>query len=287
MPNDALTEPLIVTDSQRLGGAKTAFRHRDPSESKLAHQRWEQNKSEVGAVHPEPQLSEGPLVKPMVFGGLDGVGTSFALLAGGVGTDLPFFKLLAMCSATIFASALSMGFGEYISGKAERDIALREKARERWEVDLYPEGEVAEMIDLYRRKGLTLEDAEKVATTLSKYVDFWVEHMMLHELNIVPPVENQDLCDSLQSSFVMFFSFAIFGMMPIIAYCVTVKFTNAVPETCFVLSALVAFLTLFALGGLKSYMADTNCLAGGAVMAMQGSVAGASAFIIGSYLGAE
>lgn len=292
-----ITAPLLpnahstASNSQRLSGARRAFQQDSAADSIQVHKEWIQkgvteDVTPVGAVHPEPQLREGPFIKPFVFGGLDGVGTSFALLAGSFGSDLRFLQMLAMCSATIFASAFSMGFGEYVSGKAERDIALREQARERWEVDVFPEGEVAEMIDLYKKKGVSHQDAVVVAGLLSKYTDFWVEHMLLHELSIVPPRDDISLWENFQNSFVMFASFMLFGMTPVLAYCISLRFTHATGEVAFAISALVSVLALFSLGGIKSYMADTNWFVGGAIMGLQGSVAGASAFFIGSYLGA-
>ena len=51
--------------------------------------------------------------------------------------------------ANVLADAFSMGFGEFIGGSAERDFALRERAREEWEVENCIEVEIEEMIELY------------------------------------------------------------------------------------------------------------------------------------------
>lgn len=297
MPSQAdLIIPLIDERSdenqekQRLSKAKESYQRGNADQSKKAHQVWmdrrrsDDVRSRCGS-HQEPGHGEASLTKAMVFGGLDGVGTAFALLAGSVGSSLELSQVLAMCSATIFASALSMAFGEYISGKAEQDFALSEKKRESWEVDIFPEGEIAEMIDLYKSKGISDEDAEIIASTISKYKDFWVEHMMLHELNIVPPRDDESLWDNFKGAIVMFFSFAIFGMIPIIAYCFVLRLSTIKPHEAFMFSAGVAVLTLFALGGIKSWMAETNWIIGGAIMGFQGTVAGASAYYIGNVLG--
>jgi len=292
---DNLSEKLlncnkyIDKDHDRIRHAWKAYRTRDPEKSRQAHvahsiQRQNREKEVGGTIpHVEPDSCEGNYIKPMVFGGLDGVGTSFALLAGSVGTDLNFIHMIAICSATIFASALSMGFGEYISSKAEREIALRELARERWEVEVYPEGEVAEMVDIYRKKGVSEEDAMTVANVLSKYKEFWVEHMLLHELNILPPCEDS-FAESLKQALVMFISFAIFGMIPIIVYGCLISIFGLAVYTCFMISVGIAIGSLFFLGALKSYMSESNCFLGGLVMAIQGSVSGGTAYGIGYYV---
>jgi len=50
-----------------------------------------------------------------------------------------------------------------------------------------PEAEISEMTCHYRKRGLSEEDAQQVARLLSKYEDFWVQHMMSEELGIQLP----------------------------------------------------------------------------------------------------
>ena len=42
-----------------------------------------------------------------------------------------------------------------------------------------PEGEISEMVDLYMEKGVSKEDATTIITTMAKYKDFFVDHMMV------------------------------------------------------------------------------------------------------------
>ena len=61
-----------------------------------------------------------------------------------------------------------------------------EKQRERWEVENFPDGEIQEMLHIYTEYGLSETDALAVAKTLAKYPEFWIDHMLLHEIGIVP-----------------------------------------------------------------------------------------------------
>ncbi|KAF4656486.1 hypothetical protein FOL47_008898 [Perkinsus chesapeaki] len=47
-------------------------------------------------------------------------------------------------------------------------------------------GEVQEMMYIYRNAGLSDDDANTVAHILSKYPEFWVDHMLLHEVGLLP-----------------------------------------------------------------------------------------------------
>ena len=42
--------------------------------------------------------------------------------------------------ATLIADGISMGLGEYLSGRAEMDYFFQDKARELWEIDNNPDG---------------------------------------------------------------------------------------------------------------------------------------------------
>ena len=62
----------------------------------------------------------------------------------------------------MLADALSMGVGEYLSSRSYHNFVRQELRRETWELENYPEGEVAEMVDLYVAKGMLRDDAEEV-----------------------------------------------------------------------------------------------------------------------------
>ena len=63
-------------------------------------------------------------VRGVVFGGMDGILTTFALLAAAAGSHETTMALtLVIGISTVLADALSMGAGEYLSAKAEAEIS--------------------------------------------------------------------------------------------------------------------------------------------------------------------
>ena len=53
--------------------------------------------------------------------------------------------------------------------------------------DNYEEGEIQEMIELYVSKGFSEHEASTVIHTMAKHPEFFVNHMMVEELGIMPP----------------------------------------------------------------------------------------------------
>jgi DNA damage-binding protein 1 len=123
----------------------------------------------------------------MIFGGLDGILTSFAIVAGAAGGNLSSSVVLILGFSNIFADALSMGVGEFLSSKAENEWIMSERRREEWELENFPEGEIKEMVEIYESRGMSKEDAELVIITMAKYKDFFVDVMMTQELELQVP----------------------------------------------------------------------------------------------------
>lgn len=130
--------PLLQRD---LEGARSAYKTGDASASALAHS----TKALPSAEHnAEPHVEGGEFIKSIVFGGLDGILTSFAIVAGAAGAGLSVKAVLAIGISNVLADALAMGVGEYLSSKSEREYVREEHARETWEFENYPTGEISE-----------------------------------------------------------------------------------------------------------------------------------------------
>ena len=94
-----------------------------------------------GQENIEEHQEEGGFLKPLIFGGMDGILTSFAIVAGATGGQLSVPVVLVLGFSNILADALAMGVGEFLSSKAENEWILSERKRESWEMETYPEGE--------------------------------------------------------------------------------------------------------------------------------------------------
>lgn len=55
----------------------------------------------------------------------------------------------------------------------------------------FPEGERAEMVELYKAKGYSPEDAATLIDIHSKDRDRWVDEMMVNELGLFPTIASR------------------------------------------------------------------------------------------------
>ena len=102
-----------------------------------------------------------------MFGGLDGIITTFSTIASVAGGSLPVEVVITLGFANLIADGISMGVGDGLSSKAEYDFIMSERKREEWEFDNHPEGEVEEMVEILREKGFDEGDAREIIETMA------------------------------------------------------------------------------------------------------------------------
>ena len=230
----------------------------------------------------EKHGSEGSeYVRSLVLGGLDGVVTTFAVVAAAAGGNLSNRVLLLMGFANLVADGMSMGLGDFLSTKAERDYAMRELDRETWEYENYPAGEIDEMIELYERRGLTKEDATTIVTTMAKYKEQFIDMMVVEELGLLPADSGTSPA---MNGAVTFGAFVVLGAIPLVAQlCMTQ--TNASAAARFAVTCVVTLLALAALGAAKARCTGENVARSAAFMVLNGGLSAAAAFVIGLGIG--
>lgn len=239
-------------------------------------------------AHKFPQAVEkhsgaaGKYIKSVVYGGLDGIITVFAVVASIAGSGLGVSVVIIMGVASLLADGISMGMGDFLSSKAENDYTTEEKKRELWECENYIEGEIDEMIKLYMGKGMEEKDATQMVTIMSKYRDIFVDIMMVEELGLMP-VDDSD--SPLKNGLVTFGAFLIFGCIPLISYIIPVA-AHLWLEGAFIVACVVTLLAMFFLGTLTAKFSPQKWYISGIWIAVNGGAAAAVAYLIGWALSA-
>lgn len=265
--------------------ARLAFTVRDLETAKGAQNIVHGAYSELAGDHDEMhRMTSSEYLKALVFGGLDGIVTIFAVVAGCVGAELDPVKIIIVGLGNLFADAVSMGFGEYVSASAEQDFIASERRREESEVETRPEDEKTEMRDIYTdRYGFTEEDARLMVDVSFKYQKFFIQHMMVEELGLMSSDEGTT---PIRRGLVMFVSFSVFGLVPLAGFVgwVVMMGHNVSNAAAMSVACVMSLVTLFILGDFKGRLVGQNAVTSGILMAFNGVAAGLIAYGIGSFL---
>jgi len=259
--------------TKRIDQAREAFARKDLAASAAVHQ----PDVIARAVEPHGGASH-QYIGDMVYGGLDGIVTTFAVVSGVSGANLGADVILILGLANLFADGISMAAGAYLSTKSEREYHDRERERESWEIDHFPEGEKAEMIAIYQAKGYSPKDAEALVRIQSQKKETWLDAMMVHELGLLP-----DERKPLLSAAATLGAFLIAGAVPLLIYLLGLFAPIASPIS-FPVSTVLSAVALFALGAAKVLITERNWLKSGLEMLIVGGLAAGVAYLVGFLL---
>lgn len=218
------------------------------------------------------RLSEGPkahYLREWVYGGIDGVVTTFAIVAGVVGANLSPIIVLILGVANLIGDGFSMAAGAYSAAKAEEDNYARLREIEAGHIKKYPEGEKEEIRQIFAAKGIEGKNLENLVETISGDETLWIDTMMQEEHGI-----SASLHAPINIAIHTFLAFVICGAMPLLPFLVKTPHQAAV-------SLVLAALTFFAIGSFKSLWSVKPWWREGAGTMAIGLIAAGLAFAIG------
>lgn len=222
--------------------------------------------------------------KEIIYGGIDGIITTFAVVAGFSGaalsndatTQLSFLVVLLFGLANLFADATSMGLGNFLSVRSEKDVYNAARAKESHEMTHNTEMEYQETISILMSKGYNETDATALADLYQKNHEYWLDFMMTHELEMSDPRGDNPVLTGLTT----FSSFLVFGSIPLIPFIIPVAMSAA---TAFELSVVGTFTALVLLALLKWRVVGTSLGKTLFEVLVVGVVAAAVAFFVGTW----
>jgi len=156
----------------------------------------------------------GGWLRAAVFGAMDGLVTNTALVAGvGGGGAAPRAIVLAGV-ASLVAGAISMSLGEYTSVKTQNEQLDLEVEKERIELERNPDGELAELVEMLRVRGVDAGLAHDVAVQLSRDPATALRLHVVAELGLNPGEKPSPWVAAVSS----FLTFAAGAVVPLLPY---------------------------------------------------------------------
>ncbi|MBP7114282.1 MAG: VIT1/CCC1 transporter family protein [Candidatus Peribacteraceae bacterium] len=214
----------------------------------------------------------GPYIHDIVYGANDGIVTTFAVVAGVTGADLASSIVIILGFANVFADALSMGLGNFLSGKSRQDNYQRLLKEERKEIEEIPEIEREEIREIYEAKGFKGADLDRVTEVITSDKSVWVDTMMREEHGLSPEEEGTPFLHGLMT----FGAFILFGSIPIAPYLLPIadsaRFLVTIGSTVF---------ALLIVGLLRSWVTRERLIRGPLEIVSVGLVCAFVAYYIG------
>ena len=178
-------------------------------------------------------------LRAAVLGANDGIVSVAGIVVGVAGATSSGTAIFTAGIAGLVAGALSMAAGEYVSVSSQRDTERALLEKEKYELENDPEGELQELIGIYRSKGLSKKTAELVARELSAS-DAYAAHIDA-ELGIDP----NDLTNPTQASVASALSFLLGALIPLLTI-------TLVPQKIRLVSTFIAVVIALILTGVGS-----------------------------------
>lgn len=209
-----------------------------------------------------PELSTTRLnwLRAAVLGANDGIISVASIILGVIAATSSEEALLTAGFAGLIAGALSMGLGEYVSVSSQRDSERAFIEEEKRKLADNPEGELAELAEIYAAKGLSMKTANQVAKELSAH-DAVKAHLEA-QLNL----DEDDLSNPVHAAIASAVSFTAGALVPLVTVVMLAPEQRFVGTFIAVLIALSATGYLSAsVGGAKRRSAVARLVVGGAL----------------------
>ena len=213
-------------------------------------------------IHKESHRSDRiGWLRAAVLGANDGTISVASLVVGIAASGAPQSSVLLTDVAGLVAGAMSMAAGEYVSVQSQADTEGADIERERHELEIQPERELAELTSIYVSRGLEQPLARLVAEKLMSG-DALGAHAR-DELGITEALRARPVQAALTSAI----SFAVGAIVPI----ATVLLAPSAWVT--EVSSATALATLVILGGTAAYAGGASIVRGAARVSFWGALA--------------
>jgi VIT1/CCC1 family predicted Fe2+/Mn2+ transporter len=221
------------------------------------------------------RLSIGPkpnYLREWVYGGIDGVVTTFAIVSGVTGASLAAYIVVILGFANLLGDGFSMAAGAFSSARADDEIYDHLKKIERKHIKNFPEGEREEIRQIFKQKGYRGEDLDQIVSLITSDEDHWIETMMHYEYGVGSSIK-----PPLKIAGHTFLAFFVCGLMPLFPYLLDMN-------AAFYWAMGLSGATFFSIGSLKSKWSTKPWYVHGLETLLVGSIAAFIAFAIGFLL---
>ena len=227
------------------------------------------------------RLADGPsqnYIKDMVYGAIDGAITTFAIVSGVAGAGMGSGVVIVLGLANLLADGFSMAASNFLGTRSENQHRASIKRQEAEEIDIYPEGEIEEIRQIYGNKGLSGDALEQVVKAITSDRELWVDTMLQEEHGM----RSHDASPWL-AGVMTFLAFLLAGALPLLSFLINWM----APETLtnpFAVSAALTLIAFALVGAIKARYVNAGIVWSACETTVVGVVAASLAYGVGYWL---
>lgn len=230
----------------------------------------------IAQMEAEHRAASGNALRAAVLGANDGLVSNLSLVMGVAGAAMESRAILVTGLAGLLAGAISMALGEWLSVQSSRELFARQLAIEAAELEETPEEERRELAEIYRAKGLPVEQAQAVADRLMADPKAALDTLVREELGFDPAELGGSAWEAAITSFVLFAVGAVIPVAPFLALS---------GATAIAVSLAASALGLFAVGAGITLLTGRSVWFSGLRQVLFGLIAAGVTFAIGRLIG--
>lgn len=234
---------------------------------------WQQVQPRIPDTQQRRTLEHQRSIREVVFGVQDGILTTLGIITGVGVAEGDRAAVFISGFLALLAGALSMGVGEYLGRKSEREVIRATIEMEKREMADDPQAEFAEQVAYYKLKGFSAEEAQMIVRRLTQHPDIYLYEMMRDEFGI-DPREAED--QGFRATLAMAGSFAIGAFVPLIPYFVPIEAQYAT-----IAGGVFAAFALFTIGAFAGKLSGRNMVFKGLELVAYGALVFAASLIAG------
>lgn len=259
--------------STRIEKARAAYAAGNLEQAKAAHS--------TTAIHTNNETSnaeEGKYLGEFVYGAIDGTITTFAVVSASAGAALSPATVIILGFANLLADGFSMATGNFLSERAQKEYIEKERKREEWEVDNMPEGEIAEIREIFQKKGFKGKDLERAVQIITADKKVWVDTMMSDELGLIHHGKS-----AWKTAGMTYVGFTLIGVIPLLSY-LFAYFSDFFRAHTFGTGVGMTFIALAAVGIVKRRVTKKNIWKSVLETVAVGGIAAGISYFVGWFL---
>ena len=213
-------------------------------------------------------------LREVVFGAQDGLLSTVALVTSLAVAFENQTTVIVAGLAGALPGMISMATGALLGSRAERDVQRAEIEREARELDDNPAEELAELVILFQREGMTFQEARQVADEISQDRDLWLKTLVEKELGI----STEETTEPVKDALVMGLAFITGAAIPLVPH----FFLTG--DTAIGVSVGATLAGLFALGLLKGRIVERSPLFQGLEILGIGTISAGVGYALGELI---